>query len=133
MAPSLYLNSMILRPLLFSNATTTGELGTPAPGRLRRGDPRFLTRNHYTDGSAQFFSGEWSSGPGAWEVRYDVHEEEFCLLLEGAVVLTDADGQRTELRAGDAFVIPGGYVGTWDNLTAVRKLYAIMSLKETTT
>jgi hypothetical protein len=122
--------STVSRPLLFRAAATTAEPGTPAPDRLRRGDPRFALRNHYTDASGQFFSGEWSAGPGAWEVRYDAHEEEFCLLLEGQVVLTDADGRRTELKAGDAFVIPGGYVGTWDNLSAVRKLYAIMSLKE---
>ena len=121
---------MSLRPLVFGAAATPAEPGAPAPDRLRRGSPRFATRNHYTDNTSQFFSGEWSSGPGAWEVRYDAHEEEFCLLLEGEVVLTGADGHRTELRAGDAFVIPGGYVGTWDNLTAVRKLYAIMSLKE---
>ena len=124
---------MSVRPLPFSTAATAAEPGAPAPDRLRRGDPRFALRNHYTDGTGQFFSGEWSAGPGAWAVRYDPHEEEFCLLLEGEVTLTDADGQRTELKAGDAFVIPGGYVGTWDNLTAVRKLYAIMSLKETST
>jgi uncharacterized protein len=121
------------RPLLFGTADTRPESGAPAAERVRRGDPRFATRNHYTDASGQFFSGEWSAGPGAWEVRYDAHEEEFCLLLEGEVVLTDADGQRTELKAGDAFVIPGGYVGTWDNRTPVRKLYAIMSLKEAST
>ena len=128
------------RPLLFGAATTTAEPGAPEPSRLRSGNPRFLTRNHYTDASGQFFGGEWSAGPGAREVRYAEHEEEFCLLLEGEVVLTDADGQVTdadgqvtELKAGDAFVIPGGYVGTWDNRSAVRKLYAIMSLKEART
>jgi uncharacterized cupin superfamily protein len=123
---------MIPRPLLFRAADTPAERGGPDAARVLSGNPQSATRNHYTDRTGQFFSGEWSAEPGAWQVRYAEHEEEFCLLLAGEVRLTDPDGQRHTLQAGDAFVIPGGYQGIWENVTPVSKLYAIMALKEPT-
>jgi uncharacterized cupin superfamily protein len=122
---------MIRRPLPFHIVDTPAEPGGPALERRLHGDPRFETLNHYTDPTGQFFSGVWSGGVGAWRVVYSAHEEEFCQLLEGEVLLTDADGAQTRLKAGDAFVVPGGYEGVWENLTPVKKLYAIMTLKET--
>ena len=119
------------RILRFRDQATTGEPGGPAPDRVLRGRPSSLTRNHHTDTTGQFFSGEWTAEDGAWRVVYAPHEEEFCLLLEGRVTLTGVDGHRTELSAGDAFVVPGGFEGTWENHGRVRKLYAIMALKET--
>ena len=38
--------------------------------------------------------------------------------------------RQTLLKAGEAFVVPGGFEGVWENLTPVTKLYAIMNLKE---
>lgn len=116
---------------VFGRCDTPAEAGAPQAGRVVSGAPRFLTRNHYSDPTAQFHSGEWSAGPGAWRVAYEPHEEEFCMLLEGRVTLTADDGTATELAAGDAFVVPGGFSGVWHNHTEVRKLYAIMHLQET--
>ena len=62
-------------------------------------------------------------------MSYAPHEEEFCLLLEGKVQLTAADGHEAVYKLGDAFVIPGGFQGVWRNLTPVRKHYAILLLK----
>lgn len=118
------------RPLLFRASDAPVEAGAPDASRLLSGEPRFETRNHYTDPTGQFFAGVWSAGVGAWRVVYAAHEEEFCQLLEGEVVLTDADGRQTRLQAGESFVVPGGYQGIWENLTPVRKLYVIMNLKE---
>jgi uncharacterized cupin superfamily protein len=101
----------------------------PAAERVLRGDPRQLVWNHYADPTAQFNAGTWQGEPGAWRVRYDPHEEEFCVLLEGEMMLTAADGQVQHFRAGDAFVVPGGFEGVWENRTRVRKHYAIMALK----
>jgi uncharacterized cupin superfamily protein len=117
--------------LQFSTIHVDVEHGAPDPSRLIKGAPKFETRNVYTDPTGQFFSGVWSGGVGAWRVIYDAHEEEFCRLLEGDVLLTDAQGVQTHLHAGDAFVVPGGFTGTWENLTPVTKHYAIMLLKET--
>jgi uncharacterized protein len=119
------------RLLQFSAAHVDVEHGAPNPSRLVKGNPKFETRNFYTDPTGQFFSGTWSAGVGAWRVVYDAHEEEFCQLLAGEALLTDAQGTQTHLHAGEAFVIPGGFTGTWENLTPVTKHYAIMLLKET--
>jgi uncharacterized cupin superfamily protein len=52
------------------------------------------------------------------------------VLLEGRVRLTAQDGSVSEFAAGDAFVVPGGFTGIWENIGRVRKHYAIMHLKE---
>ena len=106
------------------------EAFAPDASRVISGDPRQLAWNHYTDASGQFNAGIWSGEPGAWRVRYAPHEEEFCVLLEGEVTLHGDDGRRVQLRAGDAFVVPGGFEGIWENHTRVRKHYAIMTLRD---
>ncbi len=50
---------------------------------------------------------------------------ELCVLLAGRVVITPDGGTPHEHRAGDAFVIPQGFTGTWDIRETVRKAYAI--------
>jgi uncharacterized cupin superfamily protein len=108
------------------------EFFSPAPERVVAGSPKQTAWNHYADATGQFNCGLWQGEAGAWRVIYAPHEEEFCILLQGRVRLTDATGAVTELSAGDAFVIPGGFNGTWENIGQVRKHYAIMHLKEGT-
>jgi uncharacterized protein len=113
--------------------TGPGEAVPVRADRLLEGDPAPLAWNAYTDASGQFFAGQWTAGAGRWRVVYDAHEEEFCVLLEGEVELTDGAGVVQHFKAGDAFVVPGGFEGEWHNLTPVRKHYAIMNLKEEST
>lgn len=91
--------------------------------KLIAGEPRVKVWNHYADGSNRFFAGVWSATKGVWRVRYTEHE--FCHLVEGRVAITSLDGERVELAAGDSFVIPAGFAGTWEVLEDCRKLYAI--------
>lgn len=121
-----------MTPIVFAQQSIAAQACTPAADRILAGAPTQQAWNHYTDPTEQFFAGIWAGEPGAWRVIYAAHEEEFCVLLEGEVRLTDDRGHVTHLRAGDAFVIPGGFTGQWENLTRVRKHYAIMTLKETT-
>lgn len=93
------------------------------PKKVVSGEPVSTTENLYTSDSERFFSGIWSSTEGKWRVSYD--EEEFCILLAGKVALTDAEGKTETFGAGEAFVIPAGFRGTWETLEPVRKLYAI--------
>lgn len=107
-----------------------GEAAQVRADRMLEGDPKPRMWNGYTDVTGQFFAGQWAAGAGRWRVVYEPHEEEFCVLLEGEVELTDAAGTVQRFGAGDAFVVPGGFEGEWRNLTPVRKHYAIMNLKE---
>lgn len=91
--------------------------------KLISGNPRQSVWNHYTDPTGKYFSGFWQSEVGKWRISYT--EEETCYLLEGVSIVSDEDGNATTLRAGDSFVIPKGFVGTWEVVEPSRKLYAI--------
>ena len=96
---------------------------TGKPENIVSGDPATRLQNYFSDDIGQFHSGIWESSPGKWRVAYA--ENEFCGILSGRVVLTNADGQAQEFTSGDAFVIPAGFEGTWETLETVRKWYAI--------
>ena len=117
------------RATVFSAGEVSPQSCSPPADRVLQGDPQQQAWNHYADPTGQFSAGTWQGEPGAWRVRYDPHEEEFCVLVEGEMTLTAADGQMQHFRAGDAFVVPGGFEGIWENRTRVRKHYAIMALK----
>ena len=55
----------------------------------------------------------WASEPGVLQSRnYPI--DEFVFVLVGDVVTIDADGTRRVFHPGDTFIIPKGWVGTWD-------------------
>jgi uncharacterized cupin superfamily protein len=99
------------------------EHSAPDPARLIAGHPVLTTRNHYADPTGRFYSGVWASTEGKWRVSYSEHE--FCSLLAGRVRLVSDTGAVAEFGAGDSFVIPAGFTGTWETLAACRKLYAV--------
>lgn len=97
------------------------------PGNIVSGKPTTKLQNYYTDATGQFFSGIWEASPGKWRVSYG--EEEFCAILAGKVILTDADGHAETFKTGDAFIIPKGFSGTWETVEAVKKWYVIFEPK----
>jgi len=40
--------------------------------------------------------------------------DEFVQVLEGEVTLTNVDGESATYRQGDTFLVPKGWIGTWD-------------------
>ena len=104
-------------------APVEAQPSTPAPDRVLAGDPTLTVWNHYADASNQFFAGIWAATRGAWRVRYTEHE--FCHLLSGRVAITNESGERQEFAAGDSFVVPAGFAGTWEVIEDCRKVYAI--------
>jgi uncharacterized cupin superfamily protein len=109
--------------LLLLDRLLSGESANPAPERILAGIPRARVANQYADPSGQFFCGIWSSTAGKWRVRYSEHE--FCVLIEGRIRIDSTGGERYELRAGDAFVVPAGFEGTWEVMEPAKKWYAI--------
>jgi uncharacterized cupin superfamily protein len=55
--------------------------------------------------------------------RYPV--DEFMMLLEGSVTVTEANGRVTRIDAGESFVIPRGLDCAWKQDGYVRKIFAI--------
>jgi uncharacterized cupin superfamily protein len=95
----------------------------PAPGRIMAGDPVQRAWNLYSSADGRFHAGLWECEPGRWRVVFT--ENEFCELLEGTLVVTDEDDTSRRYGAGDAFVTPAGYTGTWEVLSRARKRYVI--------
>lgn len=77
----------------------------------------------FTDATGALTCGTWRSAPGRLDVNY--RRNEFCLLLEGEVHLTDAAGRCEVFRAGDAFVVPAGFTGVWEMPVPVVKYYVL--------
>jgi hypothetical protein len=117
---------MTAKLVMFATAATGAEEGAPDPGRIVEGSPANRTWNHFESPDSKLHSGVWESGPGKWRIDYD--ETEFCHIIEGVSVLADDDGVETVVRAGDAFVIPSGFRGTWEVRQTTRKHYVIYLL-----
>ncbi len=94
-----------------------------AADRLLSGHPSQAAANAYSAPDQRFHCGVWEGEAGQWRVRYTEHE--FCHLLRGRVRLRGDDGSDVLLEAGQSFVVPAGFTGTWEVLETARKLYAI--------
>ncbi|HZF26656.1 MAG TPA: cupin domain-containing protein [Steroidobacteraceae bacterium] len=99
------------------------EASTPDAKHLLSGEPQLTLWNHYTDPSNQLYAGVWASTRGKWRVNYVEHE--FCHMTKGRVRLTNAAGEQWDFAAGDSFVVPGGFQGTWEVVEDCSKLYVI--------
>jgi uncharacterized cupin superfamily protein len=99
------------------------EVSEPAPDRLLAGKPVTRVSNYFSDVTQQFFAGRWAASRGKWRVRYT--ENELCVMTAGRVVIESEAGQRNTFGAGDAFVVPAGFSGTWEVLEDCCKIYAI--------
>ena len=100
---------------------------TSKPNDVVTGKPVTKVQNYFTDTTGQYFAGVWESTLGKWKVRYS--ESEFCTILEGKCVLTDASGKAETFAKGESFVIPSGFTGTWETIEPVKKLYTIFEAK----
>ncbi len=94
-----------------------------SPEKLLSGNPKQTVLVHYTNATGNFSTGVWRSEPGKWHISYT--EEEFCHMLEGLSIVTEAGGSAVTVRPGDSFVIPGGFVGTWEVVEATTKRFVI--------
>ncbi|MBV8500496.1 MAG: DUF861 domain-containing protein [Paucibacter sp.] len=96
--------------------------------KLISGNPRQTLWMHYTDPTKQFFVGEWHSEVGKWKIAYT--EEEYCKVIEGTSVITDDQGNSITLSAGESFVVPRGFHGTWEVVAPTRKTFVLYDAGE---
>ena len=113
--------------LVLLDRLQSGDSANPSPEKILSGIPRTRVSNQYTDGTQQFFCGLWTSTSGKWRVSYTEHE--FCVLIEGRVRIESVTGERHDFRAGDAFVVPAGFEGSWEVTEPCKKWYAIFEPK----
>lgn len=70
-------------------------------------------------------TGVWEAESGSFTATRDGYHE-LCYLLTGSVTLVEDGEQPIEVGAGDLFVTPAGWRGTWHVHETVRKLYVII-------
>lgn len=115
------MNQLKIRKFDIEN-TPAEEYFLPAE-KLISGNPKQTVWQHYTDPSGKFLTGIWQSDIGKWRIAYT--EEEYCQILDGVSILTDADGNAMAVASGENFVIPRGFVGSWEVVEKTRKIYVI--------
>ena len=89
-----------------------------APGSPREyGSVDFVSSDH------GFAAGIWQGEAGVISIAgYPV--DEFCLILEGEVILTSKDGARQTFTPGMSFIVPRGFEGTWEMPVRSKKYFA---------
>jgi uncharacterized cupin superfamily protein len=107
----------------FSAPLPPAEEYLPPAERILAGSPVQRAWELFVSEDQRFSCGVWECAPGKWRVVFD--ENEFCHLLAGEILITADDGQQRRVRAGEAFVTPAGFTGTWEVLTPARKQFAI--------
>ncbi|QSP95013.1 DUF861 domain-containing protein [Marinobacter salinisoli] len=108
------------------DVTTTGitaENYLPDAAKILSGKPEQNVWNGFSSRDEKFHVGTWDSQAGEWTISYS--EDEFCLILEGESVISDKDGNQKTVKAGDQFVIPAGFEGTWSVPSYCKKIYVI--------
>jgi uncharacterized cupin superfamily protein len=103
--------------------TSPGEVYFVPEHKRIAGNPQQTLWMHYTDPTQQFLVGMWRSEVGAWHVHYT--EEEHCHMLEGVSILTSSSGEAVTLRSGDSFVVPRGFIGTWEVVERTTKRFVM--------
>ena len=63
----------------------------------------------------------WTCEPSQFPWTYS--DQETCLILEGEVSVTPADGDPVQFGVGDLVIFPQGMSCTWEVHKAVRKHY----------
>lgn len=113
----------------FADAIVAPEIDHPKPERLVQGNPQRTTWNHFTNATGEVFAGVWSCEVGSWRIEMDAQEDEFFFVTAGRLALTDDQGVRVDVKAGESVVIPAGFRGTFAVLEPVTKHYMIVARK----
>ena len=75
----------------------------------------------------EMHSGEVTVKVGVWEagmgelILNNFPFTEYVLMISGSVIFTEKDGLAKTFGAGDTFVIPKGWTGTWDVQERMKK------------
>ena len=87
------------------------NLGEYSPYDPEAGD--LMARGHefYYSEDGNFGLGVWESKPGKTTYN-DLGYDELMYVLEGAIVMTDADGNVEKIGPGEGLVLPMGFSGT---------------------
>ena len=67
----------------------------------------------------------FAASPAIIDINEPFPYDEFVLVLEGEVTLTNLDGGTATYKEGDTFLVPKGWLGTWDMPYKYREMIVI--------
>ena len=67
----------------------------------------------------------YESTPALIDIKKPFPYDEYVHVLEGEVTLTHIDGKQNTFKAGDNFLVPKGFLGTWDMTTHYREMVVV--------
>jgi uncharacterized cupin superfamily protein len=67
----------------------------------------------------------FAASPAILDVNEPFPYDEFVLVLEGEVTLTNVDGGAQTYKQGETFLVPKGWMGTWDMPVRYREMIVI--------
>lgn len=78
------------------------------------------------DPGGKFITKMYECSPGKFPVEpYFIDCYELAHILTGKLIVTDSDGNTQTYEAGDVFITPQGFTGTWEIVETMRKVFAI--------
>ena len=110
----------------FDSPSGPAALDRPRPDRLVHGNPLRRTWTFYESSQGDVSSGLWHCEVGAWRIVFPAGKDEYFFVLEGRLRLHDAQGNCTEVGAGQGAVIPAGFEGVFEVLEPVRKHFVVV-------
>ena len=67
----------------------------------------------------------WEGGPAKLIFDEPSGYDEFVVVLKGKLTLTDENGTSASFEKGDMFMLPKGFLGTWDMSEEYRELIVV--------
>jgi len=83
--------------------------------------PKSVMRIDFGDPEGPLCSGVYGITPGKFEVDYTWTE--IATVLEGRLLLTDVNGNTSEIGPGDSFLVTAGETIVWEILDQTRKCF----------
>ncbi|MET7241959.1 cupin domain-containing protein [Methylobacterium sp. EM32] len=117
--PPALLDGPLQRTVDFPALQPPADTYLPAFSTILSGNPAQTATYLYRSADGRFAAGIWTCRVGKFRIDFD--RDEFIQILEGVVIVTDAEGGSRTYRAGDAFVTPKGFSGTWDVIEPIKK------------
>ena len=89
-----------------------------------------LEGNHRPRGDSLFRGKElivrvYEDDPATFAITRPFPVDEFVLVLDGKLILTDANGKVQEFVAGESLMVPKGFSGTWQMVGNYRELIVV--------
>ena len=67
----------------------------------------------------------YESTPALIDIKEPFPYDEYVHVLEGEVTLTHIDGKKQTFKVGDSFLVPKGFLGTWDMTEHFREMVVV--------